>query len=121
MRLYARLEALRFEGSRDAVSLSGSASLLPTQSKSKSCSEKREEGMRKFLDDWLTSLEESDAKLKDQGYTVIHGAGISYLIPSAPLEEATSQNEHVGVIASLWAKMYSRRQYRARSETNNLT
>jgi hypothetical protein len=35
--------------------------------------------MFKFLSDWVGEIEESDAKLRAQGYTVIHGAGISYL------------------------------------------
>jgi hypothetical protein len=61
--------------------------------------------MRKFLERWLNSLEESDAKLKDQGYTVIHGAGVSYLVPVPRPHTTGHQEPNPTTIASTWAKI----------------
>ncbi len=56
----------------------------------------------KFFSDWAVSLDESDAKLRAQGYTVIHGAGISYLTPLDPPEAERGERSKMGVTASPW-------------------
>jgi hypothetical protein len=73
--------------------------------------------MRKFLERWLNSLEASDAKLKDQGYTVIHGAGVSYLVPVHRPQITGYQEPNPTTAASIWAKICRHRHRQSSTKT----